>query len=93
MGAIEQLTAWFARHHTTRKFVKGTILATLGVVAAMNLEIVGAVETQLQSGFPAYLPVWMLVKPSIIGAFIALANWLQHSPVLPIVGAKNKKKK
>jgi len=74
MGWIEDATAWFAEHETTRKFVKGFIVFGVGFLAAN------------QAALMAELPVWAIVP---IGALVtALVNYVQTHTVLPIVGAK-----
>ncbi len=93
MGIYEEATEWFNRHHTVRKIVKGTIFATLGLIVATQLEIVTWLEMQVMAVAPEWMPLWFLIKPGIIGAFVGLGNWLQHNTTLPIVGAKAKKKR
>lgn len=90
MGLKEDTEAWFARHHTSRKFVKGTILAAAGLAVALNVEIVNSVEQFVKATLPDWLPAWWFVKPSVIGAFIALGSWIQHNPSIPYVGARKK---
>ena len=74
MGFIEELTEWFATHHTIRKFVKTMILAALGFVVAQQASLV------------AVLPDWAMVPATAL--LVALANWLEYNPVLPVVGSK-----
>ncbi len=93
MGIKEEVTEWFNRHHTVRKIVKGTIFAALGLIVATHLEIVTWLEVQVISIAPEWMPLWFLIKPGIIGAFVGLGNWLQHNTTLPIVGTKAKKKR
>jgi hypothetical protein len=74
MGMIEDLTAWFAKHETTRKFVKGFIVFAIGFAAANEAALL------------AQLPSWAIVP---IGALItALVNYVQTHITFPIVGKK-----
>ena len=71
---IENLTAWFAQHETTRKFVKGLVIFGIGFAAANEAAIL------------VNLPQWAIVP---IGAIItAAANYIQTHTTLPILGAK-----
>jgi hypothetical protein len=74
MGFVEDATAWFDRHHTVRKFVKGFIVFGIGFVVAEQPAIMAA------------LPQWAIIP---VGALIlALDNYIKHNTTLPIVGAK-----
>jgi len=78
MGLIEEMTAWFERHHTVRKYVKGVIVFSVAFLVAVQPEIV------------ASLPSWAIIP---IGALImALDNYVKNNTTFPIVGAKKKKK-
>lgn len=79
MGLVEDMTAWFAAHETTRKFVKGFIIFGAGFVAAN------------QAALMTELPAWAIVP---VGAIVtAIVSYVQTHTTLPIVGAKAKKKK
>ena len=77
MGWVEDLTAWFAKHETTRKFVKGFIVFGVGFLAAN------------QAALMAELPTWAIVP---VGAIVtAIVSYVQTHTTFPIVGAKKKK--
>ena len=88
MEIYDSIEKWFAEHHTVRKIVKGTIFAGLGLVVATQTEFIAWVELQVQMALPEWMPLWFLIKPSIIGLFIGLGNWLQYNTTLPVVGKK-----
>jgi hypothetical protein len=76
MGVGEDITAWFERHHTMRKFVKGLIAFTIAFIVAVQPEIM------------ANLPSWAIIP---VGALIlALDNYIKNNTTLPFVGKKAK---
>jgi hypothetical protein len=73
-GWVNDFTAFFAAHHTTRKFVKGLIVFGITFLVTYQAELV------------AHLPVWAVVPAGAI--ILALDNYLQHNTSFPIVGKK-----
>ena len=88
MGIAENATQWFQEHKTCQSIVKGTVFALLGLVVASQIPFIEWVERTIQQTLPEWLPLYMIVKPLLIGGFAGLANWLKHNTTLPIVGAR-----
>jgi hypothetical protein len=80
MKYIEDITKWFAEHHSTRKFVKWAVISFVGYMVANLTELVAAIPVEYQP----------FLAPLLIGIVAYADNFIKHNETLPIVGAKKK---